>query len=517
MKVRINNIALPPDEQPGKEHIFAAAKIPVDKIKNISIIKQSVDARRKNNIRFIYSLLADVEDGYFISENNDVKVIKEVQPDITEAIKKYKTPPVIVGTGPAGLFCGYVLARYGYNPILIERGEDVDRRVESVNKFRQGGEFNAESNIQFGEGGAGTFSDGKLTTRINDFRCFEVLKTFCEFGAPEDILYTAKPHIGTDILRSVVKNMRGEIIRLGGKVIFNSKLTSVSHNGKLLGIDINGQDMPCEALVLAIGHSSRDTFEMLMGKGVFMEPKAFAVGVRTEHEQEFINRAQYGEAAGHPNLKAAEYFLKYNGDKHSCYSFCMCPGGEVVEATSEENAVVTNGMSAHSRNGRYANSGIVVTVSPADFGEKPLDGIMFQRKLENKAFLLGGENYYAPAQYWGDFDEGKKSTGDIVTTYKRGVAGADMHDLFPQFIIDTLCDGMRLFDRKIKGFAGKKVPLIGVESRTSSPVRITRGEDFQSVGVKGIYPCGEGAGYAGGIMSAAVDGIKVARKVMGNI
>lgn len=514
MIVKINNVVLPPETLPTEEIAAKAAGIAESDILQLSVIKRSVDARRKNNIRFVYSLLAHVGAQAAVKESNDVIVLNEPEKVKFEAKNKYSTPPVIAGMGPAGLFCGYILALHGYNPIIIERGKDVDSRTMDVEAFKKGGKLLAESNIQFGEGGAGTFSDGKLTTRINDFYCSKVLEILNKFGAPEEILYMAKPHVGTDILKDVVKNMRLEIQRLGGRVLFESRLEDISHNGKITGIKINGQEYECRVLVLAIGHSSRDTFSMLLRRNVFIEPKAFAVGVRIEHEQEFINKAQYGAAAGKYGLKPAEYFLKYNGTNRSCYSFCMCPGGEIVPAASEEAGVVTNGMSVYARDGKYANSGIVVTVSPEDFGSKPLDGMEFQRKLEKTAYHLGGKSYSAPMQTCGDFFADKITTRCVETTYSRGTEGCKLTNLFPDFVCKTLEEGLRSFNRKIPGFAADKIPLIGVESRTSSPLRITRGENLQSLSVKGIYPCGEGAGYAGGIMSAAVDGIKVAKMIM---
>jgi len=515
MKIRINNVILPPGCEPDAEIAAKTAGLKSSAVKKVSVAKKSVDARRKNNIQFVYTLIAELAEGVSVEETNDVRMVAERNEQF-EAVAQYEHPPVIAGMGPAGLFCGYILAKHGYNPIIIEQGKDVDKRTEDVAAFKSGGKLNTLSNIQFGEGGAGTFSDGKLTTRINDFYCDTVLRVLHQFGAPDDILYKAKPHVGTDILKNVVKNIRMEIVRMGGKVLFETKLEEVFHNGSVSGIKINGQEIPCEALVLAIGHSARDTFEMLMNKGVFMEPKAFAMGVRIEHTQEFINRAQYGEAAGKYGLVAAEYFLKYNGRDHSCYSFCMCPGGEIVPAASEEGGTVTNGMSCHARDGRFANSGIVVTIAPGDFGKEPLSGMTFQRSLEQKAFELGGCDYTAPAQTCGDFFAGRPSLSDPATTYSRGTKGTDLHLLFPDFMSKTLEEGLKSFDRKIPGFAGEKVPLVGIESRTSSPLKITRGEDMQSVSVKGLYPCGEGAGYAGGIMSAAVDGIRVAKQIMSN-
>lgn len=501
--VRLSNIKISPKEgeKSLKAKALKQAKIKPEQLKYFKIIKKSLDARDKRDIKWVYtvdlSTEQEVETEHFLQAQKNGKIL-------------------VVGAGPAGLFSALYLARAGLSVTLIERGKSVEDRANDVKVFFDGGALNTDSNVQFGEGGAGTFSDGKLTTRINDFYCDTVLGVLHQFGAPEDILYKAKPHVGTDILKNVVKNIRMEIIRLGGKVLFETKLEEVFHNGRISGIKINGQEIPCEALVLAIGHSARDTFEMLMRKGVFMEPKAFAMGVRIEHTQEFINYAQYGNATGKYGLDAAEYFLKYNGKNHSCYSFCMCPGGEIVPAASEEGGTVTNGMSCHARDGKFANSGIVVTVSPEDFGKEPLSGMHFQRTLEQKAFEIGGCDYTAPAQNCGDFFAGKPTSCDPVTTYSRGTAGTDLHLLFPEFMTKTLEEGLKSFDRKIPGFAGNKVPLVGIESRTSSPLKITRGEDMQSVSVKGLYPCGEGAGYAGGIMSAAVDGIRIAKQIMSN-
>ncbi len=514
MKIRINNFVLPINERLTNEYIADYLGIAADLISGFGIVKQSVDARRKNNIRFVYSITADIAGNPVFRCGADVTELEALPEKKLYPRKKYNHYPIIAGYGPAGIFCGYILAKYGYNPIIIERGKNVDERAKDVEKFFSGGKLNTESNIQFGEGGAGTFSDGKLTTRINDIRCSFVLETLKKFGAPADILYAAKPHIGTDILKKVVKNIRLETERLGGKILFETRLEDIICKDKIYGIRTNRGDFPCEALVLAIGHSSRDTFEMLLKGGLIYEDKAFAVGVRVEHSQEFINKAQYGAAAGHPDLPAAEYYLKYNGEKRSCYSFCMCPGGEIVPAASEEKTVVTNGMSNHLRNGRYTNSGIVVTVSSDDFGKG--EGIHFQEQLERKAFILGGKNYSAPYQLCGDFFDDKKTTKQIYTTYSLGINGCRLSELFPKYICDTLSEGLLYFNKIIPGFANKSVPLIGVESRTSSPVRFTRGEDLQSVSVRGIYPCGEGAGYAGGIVSAAVDGIKVAEKIIEN-
>ena len=380
--------------------------------------------------------------------------------------------------------------------------------------------LNLESNVQFGEGGAGAFSDGKLTTRIKDNRCGYVLEELVKAGAPDEIIYSGKPHVGTDLLKGVVKNIRKEIIRLGGEVRFNSKLEKVNiKDGKLKSIIVNGEEIPCEALILAIGHSSRDTYEMLFREGVFMQPKAFAVGVRIEHPQKMIDESQYGKYAGHPRLKAADYRLAYQSEKtgRGIYSFCMCPGGVVVAAASEENRLVSNGMSYHARDLENANSALVVTVGPDDFeGSSPLKGMEFQRHYESLAYNLGGGGYKAPIQLVGDFmkDEVSKKLGCVIPSYKPGFEFRDLRECLPNYVVDSLKDGITKFDTRIKGYGMNDAVLTGIETRTSAPVRVSRNENLESINTSGLYPCGEGAGFAGGIISAAVDGIKVAEKII---
>ncbi len=500
----VNNITVPLET--SKEELISIAikksGLTKSKVTGYKINRRSVDARRKN-VQFNYSIT-------LFTYNDSIKKDNEIQ----YGTKKLQSRPVIIGTGPAGLFSAYILAKNGYKPIVFERGKCVDERVKAIHLLNSTATLDTNTNIQFGEGGAGTFSDGKLTTRINSPHCEEVLNIFTKFGADEEIQYLAKAHIGTDVLREVIKNMRNETIRLGGEVYFENKLEDITiKNGKINSVKVNGKEVECDILLLAIGHSARDTYYMLSSKDIFMEPKAFAVGVRIENPQDFIDKSQYGDFAGHPMLGPADYTLKYNGEKRSCFSFCMCPGGYVVGAMSEEGTVVTNGMSNHARNGENANSALVVNVTQQDYNGI-LGGIEFQRQMEKLAFDKANP-YYAPVQNTFDFLKKKpskviKSTGP---TYPVGHILTDINKILPDFVSATLQEALPYFDTRIKGFAQNSV-ITGVETRTSAPVRITRNENMESISVKGLYPVGEGAGYAGGIMSAAVDGIKVAEKIM---
>ncbi len=488
---------------------------------NSCIVKKSIDARKNSSIRFVYTVALELsaDEKKIVQRVNkeNVRYRERFTIDINPTRKLTKSP-VVVGFGPAGMFAGWILAKYGYKPIIIERGADVETRVKDVENFWRGGKLNAESNVQFGEGGAGTFSDGKLTTRISDEYCDLVLQKFVENGAPKEILYKAKPHIGTDNLRKIVKSIREEIIRLGGEIRFNTKMTDVIiENGKVVSVKTTGGDIETFDLILAIGHSARDTFEMLLGKGILIEPKPFSVGVRVEHLQESINKGLYGKFYADERLPQGEYQLSYRKENRGVYTFCMCPGGMVVPSSSEENTVVTNGMSEFSRDGKNSNSAVVVSVDSSDFGTHPLDGISFQRRLERIAFEQGGKNYFAPAQTLGGFLEDRKALDldRIRPTYSIGTTSVNFGDIFPSQVTDMLRTGFRVFDKKIKGFADKDVVITGVETRTSSPVRITRTDNYNAVGVGGLYPCAEGAGYAGGIVSAAVDGIRVAKAVIG--
>lgn len=526
MTIRINNLSLGLEDDVSLLVEKAAKKLNISKkdISNFKILRESIDARKKDNIKFNYSVeLSCSKEERLVNrcKNNDI-ILQEDEPmeDLQIGSERLLHRPVIVGMGPAGIFAGLLLARKGYKPVIFERGEDVDNRTKTVEHFWKSGELNTESNVQFGEGGAGAFSDGKLTTRIKDKRCDFVLQELVKAGAPEEIAYSGKPHVGTDILKTVVKNIREEIKALGGQIHFSSKLEDiVLQDNKVKSIIVNGNEVPCEVLILAIGHSSRDTYEMLYKKEIFLSPKPFAIGVRIEHPQDFIDEAQYGKYAKHPKLRAADYRVAYS-DKtlnRSVYSFCMCPGGEVVAAASETNRLVTNGMSYHKRDKENANSALVVSVAPEDFeGSTPLRGMDFQRHYESLAFKVGGGNYEAPLQLVGDFLKGNisKKLGKVTPSYRPGWNFAFLEECLPKYVIDMLKIGLEQFDKKIKGFAMDDAVMTGIETRTSAPVRIDRNERGESISTKGLYPTGEGAGYAGGIISAAVDGLRIAEEII---
>lgn len=526
MAIRINNINLSLDEDLNtlEKKVCKKLNIPKEHVNKLNIIKKSIDARKKNDIKFNFSVdvICDKEKKVLSKvHDKDVKFEEDKEVEIIKSgIEELKHRPVIVGFGPAGIFAALTLARQGYKPIVYERGEDVHKRTETVEKFWKTGELNLESNVQFGEGGAGTFSDGKLTTRIKDHRCTFVLDELIKAGAPQEIKYESKAHVGTDLLKEVVKNIREEIKSLGGEINFNSKLEKISYeNERLKSIVVNGQEISCEALVLAIGHSSRDTYEMLYKEKVSMEAKAFAIGVRIEHPQELINISQYGDNYKHPKLQAADYRLTYQSEKlkRGVYSFCMCPGGVVVAAASEEGRLVSNGMSYHARDLENANSALVVTVSPEDFeGNSPLRGMEFQRHYESLAFKLGGGNYKAPVQLVGDFMKDRASTklGRVTPSYTAGYEFRELKNCLPDYVVEAIKEGIVNFDKKIKGYANEDAVLTGIETRTSAPVRLNRNSDLESINVCGLYPTGEGAGFAGGIISAAVDGIKVAEHII---
>ena len=491
-------------------------KINVNDIVNVKVVKKSIDARHKDNVCFVYEVDVDVKDISRIKFDNDVSmsVSNKYSYSLSGSLS-LNNRPIIVGSGPCGLFCAYELAKEGYRPIVIERGEDMDNRVKTVNDFWNNGKFNSNSNVQFGEGGAGTFSDGKLSTQIKDKnnRIGEVLNIFVENGAPKEILYDYMPHIGTDKLRDVVKNMRNKIISMGGEFRYNSCLNDINiEDGKVKSIIVNDDVIDCEILILAIGHSARDTFRMLHDRGVDMVNKPFAVGVRVMHSQDMISYNQFGDF--YKYLRPASYKLTYNTSSgRGVYSFCMCPGGYVVNASSEDGRLVVNGMSNHDRESGIANSAIVVTVNESDYGTDLFDGVRFQEKLESSAYRLG--NGLIPIQKYGDYVNGVKSSdfGKILPMVKGKYTFSDLNLLFNDDINRSLKEGINYFDSKIKGFNDSDVLLAGVESRTSSPIKIIRNEFFES-NISGIYPAGEGCGYAGGIVSAAVDGIKVFESIV---
>jgi len=502
-----------------KERLASKLKIKVSDIEDVKINKKSIDARDKQNIFFVYEFDVECRNASVILKRNRDKDVFETPNEEyvfeVSGTKKIDNRVVIVGSGPSGLFCAYMLAEAGYKPLIIERGEKIEERVKSVEKFFEANQLNPNSNIQFGEGGAGTFSDGKLNTLTKDKfnRLKKVFEIFVQHGAPSEIMYLAKPHIGTDILREVIVRMRNHILSMGGEFLYESLMTDIDiQDGKVKGIVINEKDyIPCDVLVLAIGHSARETFYLLNEKKFLMHAKNFAVGVRIEHPQEMISRSQYGEQ--YTLLPPASYKLTYQTSKgRGVYSFCMCPGGFVVNASSEEGYLAVNGMSNYKRDEVNANSALVVTVGKEDFGNDPLAGIEFQRNLEKKAYELG--QGYIPIQLYGDYVLGRKSTEllEVQPNVKGRYTLSDLNELFPDSINEALKEAIPNFEKKIKGYSRKDAILLGVESRTSSPVVIVRDEEGVS-NILGVYPCGEGAGYAGGITTAAIDGIKVAEHI----
>lgn len=477
------------------------------------VYRRALDAR-KETPEFVYSIGFDLP----APKNNNIVVPeKYVIPKTTGSIP-LNSRPVVMGYGPAGIFCAYLLALCGYAPIVFEKGSSIDERDKKVNDFFSGGKLDVNTNVQFGEGGAGTYSDGKLTTRINSPSCRFILEKFVEFGAPEEILWLAKPHIGTDKLGQVVKNIRNETIRLGAQVNFNSEITNIkTSNGNISEIQINNNEwLPCECLIIAAGHSARNAYTMLAENQLVLQPKPFSVGVRIEHLQQKVNESLWGNYANDPILGSADYNVSRRYGDKGVYSFCMCPGGQVVAAASEKGGVVVNGMSTFARNNTNANSAMCVSVVPTDFGNTPLGGIEFQRELERRAFTAAGSNYKAPAVLVGDFLENKvsKSFRSVLPSYPIGTEFCDMSKILPGFVVELLQTGLRGFAKNHSFFSEPDAVLTGVETRTSSPVRILRDENLCACGYSGIYPCGEGAGYAGGIMSAAADGIRIAEKII---
>ena len=520
--IRIREIYLPPEHSVSQLAYEAsrALRVTTSKIRKVRIVRRSVDARKKPDIRIVYTVDVAVD-------GNENKILKKsgCKRASVAPVSYYKVPktdkvaqnrPVVVGFGPAGMFAALLLALAGQRPLVLERGEDAARRHEKVQKFWETGELDVKSNVQFGEGGAGTFSDGKLNTGVNNPRIGWILEQFVKAGAQEDILFDAKPHVGTDVLLTVVQNIRHRIISLGGEVRFNAQVTDIlSENGRVAGLQINGEEiLSCDRVILAIGHSARDTFEKLHSLGIPMEAKPFAMGVRIEHLQENIDKAQYGKYD--PVLPPADYKLVKHLDEETVYTFCMCPGGYVVAAASEEGRIVTNGMSYADRDGSNANAALLVTLNPKDFPfEGALGGMYWQRQIEEKAYALSG-SYRAPAQLAGDFLQKKASNGPgkVQPTYKPGVVWCDLHQVLPEKITRALAEALPQLDGNLKGYADPDSVLTAPETRSSSPVRIVRDEKKQSTGLAGLFPAGEGAGYAGGIMSAAIDGMLCAEALL---
>jgi len=529
--IRISELRLPIDHTPEQleEAIRKNLGIASADLLSFEVFKRSYDARKNSVLTFIYSLDVNVRDEKRVLEKNAHHPHIKVSPDTSyHFVAKINHPtqlrsklrPIVIGFGPCGIFAALVLAQMGLRPIVLERGKQVRERTQDTWGLWRKNILNPESNVQFGEGGAGTFSDGKLWSQVKDPKFYgrKVLQEFVKAGAPEEILYVSKPHIGTFRLVGMVEKIRQEIIDLGGEVRFSQKVVDfVIKNHTVKGITLeSGEYLEADHVVLSLGHSARDTFEVLFKAGVYMEAKPFSVGFRIEHPQSVIDRARLGPHAGHPLIGAADYKLVHHAKNgRSVYSFCMCPGGTVVAATSEPNRVVTNGMSQYSRNERNANAGIVVGIDPKDYPGGPLAGIAFQRELESKAFVLGGSNYEAPGQLVGDFLNQKASTefGSVLPSYKPGVHLTDLAPSLPSYAIEAIREAIPALEKNIKGFAMPDAVLTGVETRTSSPVQIKRGHNYQSINTKGLYPAGEGAGYAGGIMSAGIDGIKVAEAI----
>jgi uncharacterized FAD-dependent dehydrogenase len=523
--LRITDVILPLDhtEQALTDAVLARLGAAPAELRSLTVFRRGYDARRKSAIQLVYTVDVELVDEPGALARRLPKVM--VTPDmdyqfVARAPATLTSRPVVIGFGPCGLFAALILAQSGFKPLIIERGKVVRERTKDTFGLWRQRKLNPDSNVQFGEGGAGTFSDGKLWTQVSDPKHYgrKVLQEFVKADAPPEIMYVSKPHIGTFRLVKMIELMRASIVELGGEFLFEHKVDGIDiTDGQVRGLHLsNGTRIATEHAVLAVGHSARDTFQMLLDAGVYMEAKPFSVGFRIEHPQSIIDRARFGRFAGNPVLGPADYKLVHHArNGRAVYSFCMCPGGTVIAATSEPGRVVTNGMSQYSRNERNANAGIVVGITPEDYPGNPLAGIDLQRELESRAFALGGEDYSAPGQLVGDFIDGRASTefGSVLPSYKPGVKLGDLASALPPYAIEAIREALPVFDRQIQGFAMKDALLTGVETRTSSPVRIKRGEDLQSVNTKGLYPAGEGAGYAGGIMSAAIDGIRVAEAV----
>lgn len=516
-------LELDEDENLLRKKASAALRIAEGEINELQILRKATDAR--DGVRFVYTLRVSVKNEKNVLKrcrNRAVSAVSETPYHLPPPITPPKIPPVVAGAGPAGLFCALALAKCGARPILLERGQPVERRQEDVERFWATGELDLDSNVQFGEGGAGAFSDGKLNTGTRDMRHRFILKTLVAHGAPDNILYDAKPHAGTDYLRRVLSSMRQDLEKSGCDIRFGHRLAELEQqNGKITALQIEGPDgpyrLPAENVVLALGNSARDTFEMLHSAGIPMEPKPLAVGVRIEHRQSDIDLAQYKTLAGHPRLPASSYKLSCHLENgRGVFSFCVCPGGQVVAAASEAGRAVTNGMSLYARDGANCNGGLLVSVTPSDFpGTGPLAGIAFQRDLESRAYTAGGGGFTAPAQRVEDFLLRRPSTGPgaVLPTYRPGVKWSNLWEILPEFICRSIAEALPVLDKKVKGYASPDAVLTAVESRSSCPLRIMRDEKGQSA-IRGLWPCGEGAGYAGGIMSAAADGLRTAEQIL---
>lgn len=523
MPIIVSNLRLGLDEAEEVAISMALRRLGIAEpaVKNASLYKKSLDARRRNKISFVVSVIIELyeeqsEAAYAVSDAF-VSYHPRKALDFPKGDQIRRHPIVIIGFGPAGIFAAHTLTKMGFSPIVLEQGGAIEERFERVKEFWETGRLNEKSNVQFGEGGAGTFSDGKLTTRISDERCAYVLEQFIRHGADPGIRTAAKPHIGTDHLRGIITRLRQEILELGGEIRFNTPATGITlRNNRVYSVKVGDSEIRTDDVILAVGHSARDTFQLLMNQGVYLEPKNFSVGVRIEQLQSRIDRGLYGELAGHPRLPRGEYQLSAKRGNRCVYTFCMCPGGYVVPSSSETGQVVTNGMSEHARDGKNANAALVVSVGQEDFGSHPLAGMYYQAELERRAFQLGGGSYSAPAMTVDSFLNHKPAllSGEVSPSYSLGVVPADFDLLFSQPVTEMLRFGLQQFQKKLPGFSYPEGILTGVETRTSSPVRIARTENGVSRNTDGLYPCGEGAGYAGGIMSAAVDGIRIAQQII---
>jgi uncharacterized protein len=523
--IRIQQVRLPLDHDDDRmlREVARCLRMAPRDIERVEVYRQAIDARRKTDVKLVYTVDVELRDGRSVDMRRFggrvVAAPDESYTPPSHGPTRLEHRPVVIGSGPAGLFATLLLAQQGYRPLLLERGKPVEQRCVDVERFWRDGVLDPESNAQFGEGGAGTFSDGKLNTLVNDPRCRQVLRTLVECGAPPSILVQNKPHVGTDKLRAVVRSLRERIVEFGGEIRFGARLTGIEiENSLLTGIRINANEtIACSAAVLAIGHSSRDTFQMLHEAGVAMERKPFAIGVRIEHLQRDIDSAQFGPSAGHPRLGAADYKLAWHGPHgRSAYTFCMCPGGQVIAASSNTSEVVTNGMSLHARAGVNANAALLVNVIPEDFGGSDvLAGFAFQAQWEQTAFRVGGSDYRAPVQRVGDLLQGAatKQFGNVQPTYTPGVTPADLQQILPEYVVAAIRNALPVFGRRLRGFDHPDAILTGVETRSSCPVRILRDDSLQC-SVRGLYPAGEGAGYAGGIMSSAVDGMRCAEAIV---